>query len=132
QQGLHGQGWNSLFWNNHDLPRIVSRWGDDGEYRVESAKALAVTLHGLQGTPYIYQGEELGLTNTAFRYEDLRDVESRNAYEELRGKGLSDEEAMAAINRVARDNARTPDRKSTRLNSSHVSISYAVFCLQKK
>ena len=108
QQGLHGQGWNSLFWNNHDLPRIVSRWGDDGAYRVESAKALAVTLHGLQGTPYIYQGEELGLTNTAFRYEDLRDVESRNAYEELRGKGLSDEKAMAAINRVARDNARTP------------------------
>ena len=56
---LHGCGWNSLFWNNHDLPRIVSRWGDDGKYRVESAKMFATLLHGMQGTPYIYQGEEL-------------------------------------------------------------------------
>ena len=65
QTGLAGCGWNSLFWNNHDLPRIVSRWGNDKEYRVESAKMLAILLHGMQGTPYIYQGEELGMTNAA-------------------------------------------------------------------
>lgn len=108
QNGLHGCGWNSLFWNNHDLPRIVSRWGDDGAYRVQSAKALAVALHGLQGTPYIYQGEELGMTNAAFPLEDLRDIESLNAYKDLRAQGKTDAEAMAAIHRVGRDNARTP------------------------
>ena len=108
QQGLHGCGWNSLFWNNHDLPRIVSRWGDDGAYRVQSARALAVALHGLQGTPYIYQGEELGMTNAAFPLEDLRDIESLNAYKDLRARGWTDAEAMAAIHRVGRDNARTP------------------------
>ena len=108
QQGLHGCGWNSLFWNNHDLPRIVSRWGDDGESRVQSAKALAVALHGLQGTPYIYQGEELGMTNAAYPLADLRDIESLNAYKDLRARGWSDAEAMAAIHRVGRDNARTP------------------------
>lgn len=108
QNGLHGCGWNSLFWNNHDLPRIVSRWGDDGAYRVQSAKALAVALHGLQGTPYIYQGEELGMTNAAFPLEDLRDIESLNAYKDLRAQGRTDAEAMAAIHRVGRDNARTP------------------------
>ena len=108
QDGLHGCGWNSLFWNNHDLPRIVSRWGDDGAYRVQSAQALAVALHGLQGTPYIYQGEELGMTNAAFPLEDLRDIESLNAYKELRAQGKTDAEAMAAIHRVGRDNARTP------------------------
>lgn len=108
QNGLHGCGWNSLFWNNHDLPRIVSRWGDDGACRVPSAQALAVALHGLQGTPYIYQGEELGMTNAAFPLEDLRDIESLNAYKELRAQGKTDAEAMAAIHRVGRDNARTP------------------------
>ena len=108
QQGLHGCGWNSLFWDNHDLPRIVSRWGDDGACRVQSAQALAVALHGLQGTPYIYQGEELGMTNAAFPLEDLRDIESLNAYKDLRARGWSDAAAMAAIRRVGRDNARTP------------------------
>ena len=108
QQGLHGCGWNSLFWNNHDLPRIVSRWGDDGACRVQSAQALAVALHGLQGTPYIYQGEELGMTNAAYPLADLRDIESLNAYKDLRARGWSDAEAMAAIHRVGRDNARTP------------------------
>ena len=108
QQGLHGCGWNSLFWNNHDLPRIVSRWGDDGACRVQSAQALAVALHGLQGTPYIYQGEELGMTNAAYPLADLRDIESLNAYKDLRARSWSDAEAMAAIHRVGRDNARTP------------------------
>ena len=74
QRELHGCGWNSLFWNNHDLPRIVSRWGNDQKYRVESAKMLATLLHGMQGTPYIYQGEELGMTNVRFadisQYQD--------------------------------------------------------------
>ena len=76
QTGLHGCGWNSLFWNNHDLPRIVSRWGDDGKYRVESAKMFATLLHGMQGTPYIYQGEELGMTNAPYDISDYRDIET--------------------------------------------------------
>ena len=117
QQGLHGCGWNSLFWNNHDLPRIVSRWGDDGAHRVDSAKALAVALHGLQGTPYIYQGEELGMTNVDFPLEDLRDLESINAYHELIAKGEPEELAMAHIHRMMRDNARTPMQWTAGLNA---------------
>ena len=109
QQGLHGAGWNSLFWNNHDLPRIVSRWGDDGAHRADSAKALAVVLHGLQGTPYIYQGEELGMTNAPFGPQDWRDLESLNAYRELCQTGTPPPQALAAVQRMARDNARTPD-----------------------
>ena len=108
QQGLHGCGWNSLFWDNHDLPRIVSRWGDDGKRRVDSAKALAVALHGLQGTPYIYQGEELGMTNAPYPLEELRDLESINAYHEMVEKGMPEADALAAIHRMMRDNARTP------------------------
>ena len=108
QKGLHGCGWNSLFWNNHDLPRIVSRWGDDGAHRVDSAKALAVALHGLQGTPYIYQGEELGMTNAPYPLEELRDLESINAYHEMVEKGMSEADALTAIHRMMRDNARTP------------------------
>ena len=108
QQGLHGCGWNSLFWDNHDLPRIVSRWGDDGAQRVNSAKALAAALHGLQGTPYIYQGEELGMTNAPYPLEELRDLESINAYHEMVARGTSEADALAAIHRMMRDNARTP------------------------
>ena len=108
QQGLHGCGWNSLFWDNHDLPRIVSRWGDDGACRADSAKALAVALHGLQGTPYIYQGEELGMTNAPYPVEELRDLESINAYNEMVERGMSESDALAAIHRMMRDNARTP------------------------
>ena len=74
QKGLYGQGWNSLFWENHDLPRSVSRFADNGAYRVESAKMLAILLHGMQGTPYVYQGEELGMTNYDFRVEECRDI----------------------------------------------------------
>lgn len=108
QTELYNKGWNSLFWNNHDLPRIVSRWGNDGQYRVESAKMLAILLHGLQGTPYIYQGEELGMTNVHFCIEDYRDIETLNLYRERLEKGYSREEIMRSIHAKSRDNARTP------------------------
>lgn len=108
QQGLHGQGWNSLFMNNHDLPRVVSRWGDDGEYRVESAKMLATMLYGLEGTPYIYQGEELGMTNVRYEIGEYRDIETLNLYQERLEKGYEKEEIMRSIHAKSRDNARTP------------------------
>ena len=109
QTELEGEGWNSLFWNNHDLPRIVSRWGNDREYRVESAKMLATLLHGMKGTPYIYQGEELGMTNV--RFEDINeynDIETLNMYKDRISKGYSHDEIMASIYAKGRDNARTP------------------------
>ena len=108
QQELHGKGWNSLFFNNHDLPRIVSRWGNDGEYRVESAKMLATMLHGMEGTPYIYQGEELGMTNILLPLEEHVDLETLNMYEERIALGYDPEEVMASIHARSRDNARTP------------------------
>mgnify|MGYP002510769423 CR=1 FL=1 len=108
QRELYQKGWNSLFWNNHDLPRIVSRWGNDKEYRVESAKMLAILLHGMQGTPYIYQGEELGMTNVQFEIEEYRDIETLNLYKERLEKGYSKEEIMRSIHAKGRDNARTP------------------------
>ena len=109
QTELEGEGWNSLFWNNHDLPRIVSRWGNDREYRVESAKMLATLLHGMKGTPYIYQGEEFGMTNV--RFEDINeynDIETLNMYKDRISKGYSHDEIMASIYAKGRDNARTP------------------------
>ena len=108
QQGLHGEGWNSLFFNNHDLPRIVSRWGDDGKHRVQSAKMLATMLHGMQGTPYIYQGEELGMTNIKLDIDQYVDLEIHNLYRERMAKGYSHDEVMASIHARGRDNARTP------------------------
>lgn len=108
QMELSGRGWNSLFWNNHDLPRIVSRWGNDGEYRVGSAKMLAILLHGMQGTPYIYQGEELGMTNALYAIEDYRDIETRNMYRERLHKGYDEADIIASIHAKGRDNARTP------------------------
>ncbi|PEZ81065.1 alpha-glucosidase [Bacillus sp. AFS017274] len=110
QTGLEGDGWNSLYWNNHDQPRIVSRFGNDGKYRIESAKMLAACLHMLQGTPYIYQGEELGMTNVAFEsIDDYRDIETLNSYDELvNSHGWSKERMMSAIHARSRDNARTP------------------------
>ena len=104
-----GQGWNSLFWNNHDLPRILSMWGDTGVYREKSAKALAILLHLMRGTPYIYQGEEIGMTNYPFRtLEELNDIESLNYAKEALEKGASLERVMDQIRQVGRDNARTP------------------------
>lgn len=108
QTELYNCGWNSLFWDNHDLPRIVSRWGNDKEYRVESAKMLAILLHGMQGTPYIYQGEELGMTNVEFPIEDYKDVEILNMYKERIAAGYPEEEVMRSIYAKGRDNARTP------------------------
>ncbi|WML32449.1 alpha-glucosidase [Neobacillus sp. OS1-32] len=109
QTALHNKGWNSLYWNNHDQPRIVSRFGDDGPYRVESAKMLAACLHFMQGTPYIYQGEEIGMTNVKFTsLDDYRDIETINMYNERRALGYSHEEIMNSIYGKGRDNARTP------------------------
>lgn len=108
QNELHDKGWNSLFWNNHDLPRIVSRWGNDGKFRVESAKMLATILHGMQGTPYIYQGEELGMTNAPYEIEDYRDIELINLYNERMRMGVPRDEIMRSIHAKGRDNARTP------------------------
>lgn len=111
QTGLYGRAWNSLFWCNHDQPRVVSRFGNDSpEYREVSAKMLAVCLHMMQGTPYIYQGEELGMTNVPFKgIADFRDLDSINAYWELTGKGIFKEEEMLRFLRYkSRDNARTP------------------------
>lgn len=108
QTQLYGKGWNSLFWNNHDLPRIVSRWGNDGKYREESAKMLAILLHGMQGTPYIYQGEELGMTNIRYEIEEYRDIESLNFYRERLERGYQKEEIMRSLYAKSRDNARTP------------------------
>ena len=109
QTELEGQGWNSLFWNNHDLPRIVSRWGNDKEYRVLSAKMLATLLHGMKGTPYIYQGEELGMTNVKFEdINEYNDIESLNMYKDRLSKGYTHDEIMESIYAKGRDNARTP------------------------
>ena len=108
QQELYGTGWNSLFFNNHDLPRIVSRWGDDGKYRVESAKMLATMLHGMQGTPYIYQGEELGMTNIRLPLEQYQDLELHNLFRERTAEGYDPRDVMESIWARGRDNARTP------------------------
>lgn len=110
QTGLHGRGWNSLYWNNHDQPRIVSRFGDDGKYRVESAKMLATVLHMMQGTPYIYQGEEIGMTNVRFSSIDhYRDIETLNMYKvKVLEEGQDEVKVMESIYAKGRDNARTP------------------------
>ena len=108
QQELYNTGWNSLFFNNHDLPRIVSRWGNDQEYRVESAKMLATMLHGMQGTPYIYQGEELGMTNIKLDIDQYVDLEIHNLYAERTAQGYAPEDVMQSIWARGRDNARTP------------------------
>lgn len=111
QKGLQDIAWNSLYWENHDQPRSVSRFGNDSdEYREISAKMLATCVHMMQGTPYVYQGEELGMTNCPFNtLENFRDLESINAFHELTEQGkMTEEEMMAAIGYKGRDNARTP------------------------
>jgi len=109
QVGLEGKGWNALYFENHDLPRSVSVWGDDGRYREKSAKALATLYFLMKGTPFIYQGQELGMTNVRFpSIEDYDDVPCIQKYWKDRGEGLRHEEAMAPIWRNGRDNARTP------------------------
>lgn len=110
QTGLNGVGWNSLYLNNHDQPRMVSRFGNDQEYRVKSAKMLATFLHMLQGTPYVYQGEEIGMTNVRFdSIEDYKDIEILNMYNEKVIQGNEDPvKVMESIYVKGRDNARTP------------------------
>lgn len=111
QYELEGKAWNSLYWDNHDQPRVVSRFGNDSEqFRVVSAKMLATCLHMMKGTPYIYQGEEIGMTNVYFdRLEDYRDIESINAYHQYVDSGLvAPEKMMSYLKLISRDNARTP------------------------
>ncbi len=110
QYGLARVGWNSLYWNNHDQPRVVSRYGDDRNYWYESATLLATVLHLLRGTPYIYQGEELGMTNYPFAsIEQFQDVESLNYYRQaVDGMGLDPRLVMSSLQAMGRDNARTP------------------------
>lgn len=110
QVGMHeGNGWNALFWCNHDQPRVVSRFGDDGQFHVESSKMLATTLHMMQGTPYIYQGEEIGMTNPNFETIDAyRDVETLNAYRQLKDEGIPEATIMEILKQKSRDNGRTP------------------------
>ena len=110
QKGLEDIGWNSLYWNNHDQPRIVSRWGNDGKYRVESAKALGTILHLMRGTPYVYQGEELGMTNCYFtELDQYQDIESVNwAADAIAEGSRSMERILDSLQVKSRDNARTP------------------------
>lgn len=110
QNGLADAGWNSLYWNNHDQPRVVSRFGDEGAYWYESATLLATVLHMQRGTPYVYQGEELGMTNYPFAsIDEVRDVEALNHYHEaVYRRGRSPKEVLPALFEVGRDNARTP------------------------
>ncbi len=110
QDALGTRGWNSLYWNNHDQPRVVSRWGDDGRFWYESATALATVLHLHRGTPYVYQGEELGMTNVDFQdIREFRDIESLNYYDAAVNQlGLDPDTVLAAMRRISRDNARAP------------------------
>ena len=110
QMALDEDGWNSLFWNNHDIPRVVSSLGDDSpQYRKVSAKMFATFIHFLKGTPYIYQGEEIGLTNTSVSsIEEVDDIESINMYHERLQQGYDEREIIKAINKKGRDNARRP------------------------
>lgn len=107
-EALKDKGWNSLYLNNHDQPRMVSRFGNDSEYRVESAKMLGTLLHTFSGTPYIYQGEEIGMTNVKFDISDYRDIEIINMFKEKTAQGIPKEKLMKSIYAKGRDNARTP------------------------
>ncbi|MCC4818912.1 alpha,alpha-phosphotrehalase [Vibrio lentus] len=110
QTGLNGKGWGALFWCNHDQPRVVSRLGNDQQYRVESAKMLAASVHMMQGTPYIYQGEEIGMTNPGYtEISQYRDVESTNMYDIMVNRdGVEHQDMMAILAQKSRDNSRTP------------------------
>lgn len=119
QRGLiEGNGWNALFWCNHDQPRINSRFGDVNKYLKESSKMLATAVHLMKGTPYIYQGEEIGMTNPEFEsIEDYRDVESINYYNILKDKGIKKEEIIDILKNKSRDNSRTPMQWDDSINS---------------
>ncbi|WP_333918449.1 alpha,alpha-phosphotrehalase [Vibrio crassostreae] len=115
QTGLNGKGWSALFWCNHDQPRVVSRLGDDLQYRIESAKMLAASVHMMQGTPYIYQGEEIGMTNPGYtEISQYRDVESTNMYDIMVNRdGVAHQDMMAILAQKSRDNSRTPMQWNT-------------------
>ena len=109
QTALDEEGWNSLFWSNHDLPRIISRWGNEQEYRVESGKMFAILLHMMKGTPYIFQGEEIGMVNTPIHcIEEADDIETIRMYNERLSQGYTKEDIINSINTKGRDNARRP------------------------
>ncbi|WP_053361970.1 alpha,alpha-phosphotrehalase [Bacillus sp. FJAT-27251] len=117
-----GGGWNALFWCNHDQPRIVSRYGNDQEYHRESAKAMATAIHMMQGTPYIYQGEEIGMTNPYFeRIEDYRDVESLNIFRIKKAEGVPESEILKILQSKSRDNSRTPVQWTAEKNAGFTS-----------
>lgn len=119
QRGMdEGDGWNAVFWNNHDQPRANSRFGDVENYPIETATMLAQTIHLLRGTPYIYQGEEIGMTNPNYdQIEDYVDIETHNAYKVLKDKGLAENEIMEIIQEKSRDNSRTPMQWNTDENA---------------
>ncbi|WP_252393550.1 alpha-glucosidase [Hydrogenibacillus sp. N12] len=122
QTKLEGRAWPALYLGNHDQPRPVSRFGDDGEYRVAAAKLLAALLLLQKGTPFVYQGEEIGMTNVRFpSIDDYRDIETLNFYREGRERGVAEERLMAAIHRMSRDNARTPMQWSAGKNAGFTS-----------
>ena len=114
--------WNSLFWENHDIPRVISRWGNDQKYRVVCAKMFAIVLHLMHGTPYIFNGEEIGMTNSPVKnIDEVEDIESINMYNERLAAGYDKDELLHAINVKGRDNARTPMQWSDALNAGFTS-----------
>ena len=118
QMGMHGKAWNAIFWCNHDQPRIVSRLGNEDQYHNESAKMLAMILYGLQGTPYLYQGEEIGMTNPHFTHiSQYKDVESLNIYQEKIAEGMSESDMLAILASKSRDNSRTPMQWDNTVNA---------------
>ncbi|ERJ13057.1 glycoside hydrolase family 13 protein [Haloplasma contractile] len=118
QTGTFGKGWNPLYWLNHDHPRVLSHYGNTGEYRNESAKMLATALYFMWGTPFIYNGEEIGMTNYPFEtLEDFNDVAIKNQYEYAKKEGLSEREYVKKVKNGSRDNARTPMQWSNKLNA---------------
>lgn len=140
QTELASEGWNSLFWNNHDLPRIISRWGNDKEFRVQSGKMFAILLHLLKGTPYIYQGEEIGMINYPVEtIEEVDDIESINMYNVRLSQGYPKEDILDSINAKGRDNARTPmqwnDSKNAGFTSNkpwlHINPNYPEINVEK-
>ncbi|MHC3785248.1 glycoside hydrolase family 13 protein [Enterococcus gallinarum] len=140
QTELASEGWNSLFWNNHDLPRIISRWGNDKEFRVQSGKMFAILLHLLKGTPYIYQGEEIGMINYPVKtIEEVDDIESINMYNVRLSQGYAKEDILDSINAKGRDNARTPmqwnDSKNAGFTSNkpwlHINPNYPEINVEK-
>lgn len=118
QTQLAGKGWNALYVENHDIPRVVSHWGDDKQYQYQSATAIAAMYFLMQGTPFIYQGQELGMTNTRFTsLHDFQDIAARNRAAKLQQQGMADAEILAMLSRVCRDNSRTPMQWSTAANA---------------